>query len=161
MVDQPDFRTAVVARDVPAGHDPAEGALALLVALKSLERALGRRPSARWGPRAVDLDLLLFGRARLTVDRPPEGLSLDHGLVDGSSAAGRAGAILRVPHPSAHERGFVLAPLADLAPGLVPPGWGETVATARERRRRIEGADAVRPVAAWAAAVGRWVPIAG
>ena len=42
-----------------------------------------------------------------------------------------------------------IAPLADLAPGLVPPGWGETVASAAERRRRAEGEDAARPIARW------------
>jgi 7,8-dihydro-6-hydroxymethylpterin-pyrophosphokinase len=52
------------------------------------------------------------------------------------------------------ERLFVLAPLADLAPGLVPPGWHETVATAAERRARIEGADTVRPAGTWAG--DRW-----
>ena len=43
----------------------------------------------------------------------------------------------------------MLAPLADLAPRLVPPGWGETVATARDRRIEAEGADAARPIGAW------------
>ena len=71
--DQPDFRNAVVALDVPAGPDPATGALALLVALKRLERAFGRRERERWGPRELDLDLLIFGRARLSLERPPEG----------------------------------------------------------------------------------------
>jgi hypothetical protein len=42
----------------------------------------------------------------------------------------------------------------------VPPGWGETVAGAAERRRAVEGADAVRPVARWDAAAGAWVAIA-
>ena len=51
----------------------------------------------------------------------------------------------------------MLAPLADLAPGLVPPGWGETVATARARRTIAEGADAARPVARWDRATRGWV----
>jgi 2-amino-4-hydroxy-6-hydroxymethyldihydropteridine diphosphokinase len=71
VVDQPEFRNAAVALDVPAGPDPATGALALLVALKGLERAFGRRRRRRWGPRELDLDLLVFGRHRLSVERPP------------------------------------------------------------------------------------------
>ena len=65
--DQPPFRNAVVALDVPAGPDRQTGAIALLVALKGLERAFGRQERERWGPRELDLDLLLFGRARLAI----------------------------------------------------------------------------------------------
>ena len=72
VVDQPAFRNAVVALDVPAGPGPATGATALLIALKQLERAFGRQERERWGPRELDLDLLVFGRARLSLDRPPE-----------------------------------------------------------------------------------------
>src|SRR3990172_6204560 len=66
LEDQPEFRNAVAALDVPAGS----GALALLVALKGLERAFGRKRRRRWGPRELDLDLLVFGRARLSIERP-------------------------------------------------------------------------------------------
>ena len=138
--DQPDFHNAVVALDVPAGPDSETGATALLVALKSLERAFGRKARRRWGPRELDLDLLVFGRARLAIDRPPEGRSSD---------PDKATRLLEVPHPEARERLFVLAPLADLAPGLIPPGWDERVATARARRAAIEGPRSVRPVARW------------
>ena len=140
VADQPPFRNAVVALDVPAGPDPATGATALLVALKQLERAFGRQERVRWGPRELDLDLLLFGRARLKVDRPPAGLSLDRGMAD---------RLLVVPHPEASRRLFVLAPLADIAAGLTPPGWHETVATAAARQRLDEGPEAVRPIATW------------
>ena len=51
-----------------------------------------------------------------------------------------------MPHPQAHERLFVLAPLSDLAPGLKPPGWHETVATAMRRQEAAEGSDAVRVI---------------
>jgi 2-amino-4-hydroxy-6-hydroxymethyldihydropteridine diphosphokinase len=145
--DQPEFRNAVVALDVPAGPDPATGATALLVALKGLERALGRRQRERWGPRELDLDLLLYGRHRLAVERPPEGVSLD---------VGKAGRLLEVPHPEARRRLFVLAPLADLAAGLAPPGWGETVATARRRQALLEGDEAVRRFGSWDPTSGRW-----
>ena len=70
--DQPEFRNAVVALDVPAGVDPATGATSLLVDLKRLEREFGRQARGRWGPRELDLDLLIFGHARLAIDRPPE-----------------------------------------------------------------------------------------
>jgi len=125
VTDQPDFLNAVVALDVPVGPDPETGALALLVALKGLEQAFGRQRRARWGPRELDLDLLLFGRHRINVER-------------------RDGRWLQVPHPSARERLFVLAPLSDLAPGLRPAGWGETVESARRRQLEIEGPDAVQ-----------------
>ena len=147
VIDQPPFRNAVVAMDVPAGPDPATGATALLIALKQLERAFGRQDRERWGPRELDLDLLVFGRARLSLDRPPAGLSLDPGKAD---------RLLVVPHPEAAERLFVLAPLGDVAAGLVPPGWRETVATAARRRAAIEGLDAVRAVATWDADRGAW-----
>jgi 7,8-dihydro-6-hydroxymethylpterin-pyrophosphokinase len=135
----------VVALDAPAGPDPAAGASALLIALKGLERAFGRQERERWGPREVDLDLLVFGRHRVDVPRPPAGRSDD---------PAKASLGLVVPHVEAQRRLFVLAPLSDLAPRLVPPGWGETVATAAVRQRRVEGLDAARPIAAWEG--GRW-----
>ncbi len=140
VVNQAAFSNAVVALDVPAGPDAGTGAVALLVALKGIERAFGRRDRGRWGPRELDLDLLLFGRAALALDRPPEGVSLD---------PGHAGRLLVVPHPEARRRLFVLAPLAELAPDLQPPGWDVTVREARDERLAEEGAEAAR-------AVGRW-----
>jgi 2-amino-4-hydroxy-6-hydroxymethyldihydropteridine diphosphokinase len=139
VADQPEFRNAAVAIDVPAGPDPATGATTLLVALKGLERAFGRRERDRWGPREVDLDLLVFGRESIAVERPLEARSADPAKPTD----------LVVPHRLAGERLFVLAPLADLAPGLVPPGWHETVETARQRREAVEGPAAVRPVGRW------------
>lgn len=147
VTDQPPFRNAVVALDVPAGPDPATGALDLLVALKDLERAFGRRARARWGPRELDLDLLVFGRHAVTAERPAAARSAD---------PAKAALPLVVPHREARGRLFVLAPLADLAPGLVPPGWGETVRRAAERARAAEGPDAARPAGAWTGA--GWTP---
>lgn len=149
VVDQPEFRNAAAAIDVPLGPDPATGALALLVALKGLERAFGRRDGERWGPRELDLDLLVFGRHVIDVERPPEARSSDTSKPTG----------LVVPHRLAGERLFVLAPLADLAPRLVPPGWRETVDSARRRREAVEGPEAVRPVARWAGEA--WEPLPG
>jgi 2-amino-4-hydroxy-6-hydroxymethyldihydropteridine diphosphokinase len=152
VTNQPEFRNAVVALDVPGGPDPVTGALALLVALKGLERAFGRRDGPRWGPRALDLDLLVFGRHAIHAERPPAARSDDRARTDVPASA--AAQWLTIPHASARERLFVLAPLADLAPGLRLPGWSETVATARRRAELREGPAAVRPIGEWAA--GAW-----
>jgi 2-amino-4-hydroxy-6-hydroxymethyldihydropteridine diphosphokinase len=149
VAEQPDFHNAAVALDVPAGPPGGSGAIALLLGLKSIERAFGRIQRARYGPRELDLDLLIFGEEWLSVERPPEGLSVD--------PAKASVKLLVVPHPKAHERLFVLAPLADIAPSLVPPGWNETVEAARVRRERLERPDAVRRVARWVDATGEWV----
>ena len=150
LTAQPEFRNAVVAFDIPAGPDPATGAVALLVALKNIERAFGRQDREHWGPRELDLDLLVFGRHRLAIERPPEGLSSD---------PERADQLLVVPHREARDRLFVLAPFSDLAPGLVPPDWGEAVESARRRREIAEGSHAVRPVAAWDPVGASWRPL--
>ena len=147
VTDQPEFRNAVVALDVPAGPSPEVGASALLVALKSIERAFGRQQREQWGPRELDLDLLVFGRARLSIERPTAGRAADPAKAD---------LPLTVPHPEARNRLFVLAPLADLAPGLVPPNWSETVATARDRQLSSEGPGAVRAVGEWDEAAACW-----
>ena len=95
--DQPDFVNAVAA--VRTTLEPR----ALLAGLLAVERRFGRDRGAetdRWGPRVLDLDLLLHGDAVL--DEP--GLAL--------------------PHPRLHERAFVLVPLAEIAPALTVPGRG-------------------------------------
>jgi 2-amino-4-hydroxy-6-hydroxymethyldihydropteridine diphosphokinase len=95
VVDQPRFVNGAVAVETTLG--PGE----LLDALLRIEQTLGRvRDGTRWGPRTVDLDLLVF--ADEVVDLPG----------------------LRVPHPRLHERRFALEPLAELAPELVIPGRG-------------------------------------
>ena len=105
---------------MPAGPDAETGAIALLLALKQIEAGLGRQLRQRWGPREIDLDLLLFGSHRVERRESPW---------------------LVVPHPEMANRLFVLAPLADLAPDLRPPGWSQSVVQARDRRREIEGDD--------------------
>ncbi|HEU4671943.1 MAG TPA: 2-amino-4-hydroxy-6-hydroxymethyldihydropteridine diphosphokinase [Candidatus Limnocylindrales bacterium] len=156
VTDQPEFRNAVVGLDVAPGPDPVTGAVALLVALKRIERAFGRRRRRRWGPRELDLDLLLFGAARLSVERPPEGVSAAVASDLGRRPDER---VLIVPHPEVAERLFVLAPLADVAPALVPPGWTVDVATAKAERERVEGEDAVRHVGRWDAEAREWRPV--
>ncbi len=148
VTDQPDFHNAAVALDVPARTDPSTAALALLLALKGIEKAFGRQRRERWGPRELDLDLLLFGSHRIHVERPAQARGGDPEKNDHRW--------LDVPHPSARERLFVLAPLADLAPALEPPGWGESVESARRRRVSEEGADAVCVVAEWDDRADEW-----
>jgi len=79
--------------------------------LLGIEARLGRRREVRWGPRVIDLDLLLYGD--LVVREPG----------------------LEVPHPGMHERAFVLVPLAELEPSLRLAD-GRTVAEAAEALRR-------------------------
>jgi 2-amino-4-hydroxy-6-hydroxymethyldihydropteridine diphosphokinase len=150
-VAQVDFLNAVAALRVPAGLVPADGAMALLVALKGIERALGRVERERWGPREVDLDLLLFGDHRLRVERDAAARS---------DEPTRWGAQwLEVPHPEAVRRTFVLAPLADLAPDHEPPGWGSSVTEALTQARGLEGDDAVKPIAAWHTSGSTWIDL--
>jgi 2-amino-4-hydroxy-6-hydroxymethyldihydropteridine diphosphokinase len=72
----------------------------LLAGLRAIEEAQGRVRTERWGPRTLDMDLLVYGDRRIA---EPD---------------------LTVPHPGIAERGFVLAPLNDIAPALHVPGVG-------------------------------------
>ena len=94
VFDQPLFLNGAVA--VETTRTPRQ----LLDLLLEIERSLGRVREKRWGPRTVDLDLLVYGDE--VVDEPG----------------------LRVPHPRLHERRFALAPLAELDPDLAIPGRG-------------------------------------
>jgi 2-amino-4-hydroxy-6-hydroxymethyldihydropteridine diphosphokinase len=97
--EQPPFLNAAAA--VETDLSPRE----LLDLLLAVERRLGRtRDGARYGPRAIDLDLLLYGEE--VVDEPG----------------------LTVPHPRLHERRFALEPLAELDPDLAVPGRGAVAA---------------------------------
>lgn len=145
VTDQPEFRNAAVAVETRLP------ALDLLRALKVLEREAGRAAGPRWGPRVLDLDLLVYGRQRIAVERPPEARSMD-----AARDPARAARLLEVPHRDLGARLFVLAPLADVAPGLVPPGWTETITTRRRAVAAGEPPDAVRVVGTWDAATGRW-----
>ena len=91
VTDQPAFLNAVVRGRTSLAP------LDLLDATQDIERALGRVRDQRWGPRLIDIDILLYGAER--IDEPR----------------------LVVPHPYLNQRGFVLRPLADLAAGLTLP----------------------------------------
>jgi 2-amino-4-hydroxy-6-hydroxymethyldihydropteridine diphosphokinase len=97
LADQPDFLNMVIKGETRLAP------LELLKFLKRLERALGRVPSIRYGPRLIDVDILFYDE--LVLDTPE----------------------LTLPHPRLHERAFVLVPLADLAPALVHPVLGKPV----------------------------------
>jgi 2-amino-4-hydroxy-6-hydroxymethyldihydropteridine diphosphokinase len=150
-VDQPDFLNAVVALRLPLHGHPDVAAMSLLGELKRIERMLGRQERERWGPREVDIDLLLFGDHVIRVRRSPTARSADPARAEEQW--------LEVPHPEAPRRLFVLAPLADLAPDLCPPGWAMTVAAAG-RARRLEAPGAAQVVGEWDAGAGRWIPAA-
>jgi 2-amino-4-hydroxy-6-hydroxymethyldihydropteridine diphosphokinase len=94
VVDQPPFLNGAVA--IETAWAPRD----LLDLLLEIERSLGRVRGERWGPRTIDLDLLVYGDQ--VVDEPG----------------------LRVPHPHLHERRFALEPLAELEPQLDLPGHG-------------------------------------
>jgi 2-amino-4-hydroxy-6-hydroxymethyldihydropteridine diphosphokinase len=98
--DQPDFVNAVAALDTELSPR------GLLDGLLAIERDAGRERSFRNAPRTLDLDLLLYGDATLEDD------------------------VLTVPHPRMHERAFVLAPLAEIAPDAESPGRGSAAACA-------------------------------
>ena len=105
--DQPEFINAA------AGLVTTASAREFLAELKSIERRLGRtEPAVRWGPRSIDLDLLVFGDLELN----------EPGLV--------------LPHPGLHQRNFVLYPLAEIAAELWVPG----LARVCRLRERVSGA---------------------
>lgn len=149
VTDQPDFLNAVAAIE-RSGQPNEAAAIELLVGLKELERGFGRRQRRRWGPRELDLDLLLFGDARLSVERPSAGRPLTAAVDPGAAAR-----LLEVPHPSMRDRLFVLAPLADIAPDLVPPGWSESVAS-RAAVLAAGDPEAVAVVGTWDAVARDW-----
>jgi 2-amino-4-hydroxy-6-hydroxymethyldihydropteridine diphosphokinase len=111
LTGQPWFLNCVA--EVRTSLDPQ----ALLRACQAVELAFGRERTVRWGPRTLDVDVLLYGEAILDT---PE---------------------LRVPHPRLHQRAFALVPLCELAPDVGIPGRGPArgflAAVADQQVRRV------------------------
>lgn len=97
VTDQPPFLNMAAA--VETGVEPLE----LLEVIKAVEVEAGRVPGVAWGPRVLDIDIILWGDR--IVESPP----------------------LRVPHREFRHRAFVLTPLAEIAPEIVDPVSGQTV----------------------------------
>lgn len=103
--DQPDFFNAVVM--IETRLKPRE----LLNAVLSIESLMGRKRTIRWGPRVIDIDILLYDNERLDEDD------------------------LHIPHPRMLEREFVMKPLAEIAPDLILPDGRTASEAAREVKK--------------------------
>ena len=112
VADQPRFLNSVA--EVATTLAPER----LLVVCKNVESRIGRRPGIRWGPRLIDVDILLYGN--LVVQLPH----------------------LEIPHPRLHLRAFALVPLAELAATAVHPVLGKTIG---ELAEVVEGSEGVIP----------------
>lgn len=99
VADQPNFLNLVVAYETT--REPAD----LLAACKSVEATVGRTPSFRWGPRLIDVDILLYGDEVVNLAEPD----------------------LQIPHARMAQRAFVLVPLAEMIPEHPVPPVGLTV----------------------------------
>lgn len=95
--EQPDFLNLCI--EAVTDLSPAK----LLSVIKEIEKELGRKETYRWGPRVVDIDILLYGDE----------------IMDESG--------LKIPHPHMHERGFVMEPLSEIAPDVRHPVLKKTV----------------------------------
>ena len=109
--DQPDFLNCVL--KARSSLSPGR----LLERVKAIEEELGRQPGVRYGPRLIDVDILLYGE--VIVDCPD----------------------LQIPHPRLHQRAFVLVPLAELHPDLIHPILHTTV---DELASQVDGREGVR-----------------
>lgn len=103
LIDQPWFVNTVV--ELRTCLSPQ----ALLKTLKDIEAAMGRSDGPRWGPRCIDLDLLLYGQEVIRENT------------------------LMIPHPEMHKRRFVLAPLCELASFIIHPEFGVSIRGLLER----------------------------
>ena len=116
FTDQPDFLNCVA--EITTALDP----YLLLQRAKEVEEELGRQPGPRYGPRPIDLDILLYGDQ-----------SLD-------------GPELQVPHPRLHLRAFALVPLAELVPSIIHPVLNDTIGHLAESVEGLEGPKPLGPL---------------
>jgi 2-amino-4-hydroxy-6-hydroxymethyldihydropteridine diphosphokinase len=107
--DQPQFLNAVV--QIQTTLDPYK----LLSMVQETENALGRERDVEWGPRTIDLDILLYDDQIISDDK------------------------LQIPHPLLHERIFVLKPLSEIAPGAVHPALERKIIDLYEERKNDIG----------------------
>lgn len=102
VTDQPSFLNLAVSAETDLS--PRD----LLAAVKAIEREIGRRRTYRWGPRVLDIDILLYGDEVVTETD------------------------LTIPHKEMQKRAFVLVPLADIAPEAIHPSARVTIAAMRD-----------------------------
>ena len=76
----------------------------VITTLRRIEQELGRQPREKWGPREIDIDIVFWDEQVISTPQ------------------------LGIPHPHWHERAFVIVPLAEIAPGFIPPGHKQTLA---------------------------------
>jgi len=111
--DQPFFLNCVL--EIETALEPVP----LLARAQELEDEVGREPSFRYGPRLIDIDILLYGGLTLSLATPD----------------------LQIPHTRMDQRAFVLVPLAELAAELVHP---KLLLTIRELAQRVDGREGVK-----------------
>ena len=111
-LEQPHFLNSVL--EIATTLDPVP----LLELTQSIERFIGRQPGIRFGPRLVDIDILLYGDQSVCLEQPD----------------------LQIPHPRMHLRAFVLVPLSELAPGLILPNFSSRI---EELRDGVDGKEGV------------------
>ncbi len=112
VAEQPNFLNVVAAYETTL--TPAD----LLAACKGVEAEVGRVASYRWGPRLIDVDILLYGDQVVNLAEPD----------------------LQIPHPRMTQRAFVLVPLAEIAPDTMVPPQRDTV---RRWLAEVEGGEGV------------------
>ncbi len=103
FVAQTDFLNGVM--EIKTCHNPHD----LLHTVKNIESDVGRQHRVRWGPREIDMDILIYEDVCLQTTN------------------------LTIPHPEMHNRRFVLVPLAEIAPNLIHPVFNESIQTLLDR----------------------------